>query len=132
VLLSHVVFLVKGHTKNPVDHLFNSLKRECRKQNSETLDALLPILNKSDDVIATAVVPEDFHDWNGMLKKLYSDFTAVLKYHLFQSDDIEEISMQVGPHSPSDIANLRIPKGDKSGWPDRRFLVSVSLTKIPS
>jgi hypothetical protein len=58
-----VVFLVKGHTKNPVDHLFNFLKREDRKQNIQTVDALLLILNKSDDVIAIAVVPGDFHDW---------------------------------------------------------------------
>jgi len=107
-----VVFLVKGHTKNPVDHLFNSLKREYRKQNIQTLDALLPILNKSNDVIATAVVPRDVHDWNGMLKKLYSDFPAVLKYHLFKSDDIEEISMQVGPESTAKIANLRFLKGE--------------------
>jgi hypothetical protein len=33
-------------------------------------------------------------------------------YHLFQSDNIEEILMQVGPDSPSDIANLRFPKGE--------------------
>ena len=39
-------------------------------QHIETLDALLPILNKSDDVIAMSVVSEDFHDWNGVLKKL--------------------------------------------------------------
>ena len=107
-----VVFLVKGHTKNPVDHLFNSLKREYRKQNIQTMGALLPILNKSDDVLAIAVVPGDFHDWNGMHKKLYSDFPAVLKYHLFESDDIEEISLQVGPDYPAEIANLRFPKGE--------------------
>jgi hypothetical protein len=105
-----VVFLMKGRTKNPVEHLFNSLKREYRAQNIQTMDALLPILNKSDNVIAMVVVPRDFHDWNGMLKKLYSDFPAVLKYHLFESDDIEEISLQVGPDYPAKIANLRFPK----------------------
>jgi hypothetical protein len=124
-----VVFLVKGHTKNPVDHLFNSLKREYRKQNIETFDALLPILNKSDDVIATAVVPANFHDWNGMLKKLYSDFPAVLKYHLFQSEDIKEISMQVGPDSPADTANLRFPKGESVE--DRAYrLENLSATPL--
>jgi hypothetical protein len=79
-------------------------------QNIQALDALLPILNKSNNVIAMSLVPEDFHDWNVMLKKLYGDFPAVLKYHLFQSDDIEEISMQVGPDSSADIINLRFPK----------------------
>jgi len=120
---------VKGHTKNPVDHLFNSLKREYRKQNIETFDALLPILNKSDDVIAIAVVPANFHDWNGMLKKLYSDFPAVLKYHLFQSEDIKEISMQVGPDSPADTANLRFPKGESVE--DRAYrLENLSATPL--
>ena len=47
-----------------------------------------------------------------MHKKLYSDFPAVLKYHLFESDDIEEISLQVGPDYPAEIANLRFPKGE--------------------
>jgi hypothetical protein len=79
-------------------------------QNIETIDALLPILNKSNNVIAMAVVPADFHDWNSMMKKLYSDFPAVLKYHLFQSNDITQIELRVGPDSPPDIANLRFPK----------------------
>jgi hypothetical protein len=50
--------------------------------------------------------------WNGMHKKLHSDFPAVLKYHLFESDDIEEISLQVGQDYPTEIANLRFPKGE--------------------
>jgi hypothetical protein len=116
-----VIFLVKGHTKNPVDHLFNSLKRNYRQQNIETLDALLPILNKSDDVIAMAVVPADFHDWNGMMKKLYGDFPAVLKYHLFQSNNITQIQLRVGPDSPPDIANLRFPKREPDEARARRL-----------
>lgn len=105
-----VLFLVKGHTKNPVDHLFNALKREYRMQNIETFDDLIPILNKSDDVIAEAATTDDFHDWNGMLKELYSDFPFVLKYHLFESESIEKISCQMGPDSPSAVVNLKFPK----------------------
>jgi hypothetical protein len=91
-----VVFLVKGHTKNPCDHLFNALKRFYRAQNIETFQYMIVILNKSDDVVATEVVPEDFHDWAKMLKELYSDFPAVLKFHLFESTNIEFVSANEG------------------------------------
>jgi hypothetical protein len=72
-----VLFLVKGHTKNPVDHLFNSLKRNYMIQNIETFDALIPMINKSDDVIAEAMTPEDFHILDG---------TQTIKYIKFYGD----------------------------------------------
>jgi hypothetical protein len=74
----YVVFLVKGHTKNPCDHLFNALKRFKRAQNNETFQDLIVILNKRDDVVATEVMPEDFHGWAKLFKELYSDFPAVV------------------------------------------------------
>jgi hypothetical protein len=93
--VSVVLFLVKGHTKNPCDHLFDALKRFYSAQNIETFEDLIEILNQSEDVVATEVTPEDFHDWATMFKGLYSDFPKVLKYHLFESTDIEFVSMSI-------------------------------------
>jgi hypothetical protein len=104
------IFLVKGHTKNPCDHLFNALKRFYRAQNIETFKDLIDILNQSVDV-ATEVIPEDFHDWATMFKGLYTDFPIVLKYqHLFEFTDIEFVSMRVGDGHAEEVANLKFPK----------------------
>jgi hypothetical protein len=105
-----VVFLVEGHTKNPSDHLFNALKRFYRAQNIETFEDLIDILNQSEDIVATEVTPEDFHDWATMFKGLYSDFPKVLKYYLFKSTDIEFVSMRVGDGHAEKVANLKFPK----------------------
>ncbi len=68
------------------------------------------ILNKSDDVVAIEAKPADFHDWATMFKDLYTDFPAVLKYHLFESEDIEDVSMQIGDGHPKEWTNLKFPK----------------------
>ena len=76
------LFLVKGHTNNPADHLFNSLKRFYPQQNIKTFNHLFRVLDQSDDVNALAVEPSDFHGRNFMMGKLYSKFLKVLQYHL--------------------------------------------------
>ena len=126
-----VVFLVKGHTKNPCDHLFNTLKRFYRAQNIETFEDLIVVLNQSEDVVATEVIAEDFNDWAGMLKLLYADFPAVLKYHLFESEDIEEVSMQVGDGHAKEWANLRIPKTENDELRAERFAAILPSVLTP-
>jgi hypothetical protein len=122
-----VAFLVKGHTKNPCDHLFNAPKRFYRAQNIETFEDLIVILNKSNDVVATEVMPEDFHDWAKMFKELYSDFPAVLKYHLFESEDIEFVSMKVGDGHAEEVTNLKFPKEE-----DYQLCAEPLETLLPS
>jgi hypothetical protein len=73
-----LIFLVKGHTKNSRDHLFNALKRfYTRVQNIEPFQYLIHIINKSDIIIATEIPSEDFHDCASICKELYVDFPAV-------------------------------------------------------
>jgi hypothetical protein len=126
-----VLFLVKGHTKNPCDHLFNALKRFYRAQNIETFEDLIGILNKSDDVVAIEATPEDFYDWATMFKELYTDFPAVLKYHLFESEDIEYVSMQVGDGHPQEWANLKFPRTEEDHLREER-LESLFPSVLPS
>ena len=79
------LFLVKGHTKNPDDHLFNYLKQFYRQHNIETFNHLVRVLDQSYDVNALAVEPSDFHGWNYFLMgKMYSKFPKVLQYQLFK------------------------------------------------
>jgi hypothetical protein len=57
------------------------------------------------NVAATEVVPEDFYNWTKLFKELYSNFPAVLKFHLFESTDIEFVSMKVGDDHTEEVAN---------------------------
>jgi hypothetical protein len=68
------------------------------------------ILNKSEDVVAVEAKPEDFHDWATMFKDIYTNFPLVLKYHLFESEDVEDVSMQIGDGHPKEWTNLKEPK----------------------
>jgi hypothetical protein len=48
-----------------------------------------------------------------MLKELYTNFHAVLKYHLFDSEDIIHVSMQVGNGHTQDWATLKLPRTEE-------------------
>ncbi len=45
-----------------------------------------------------------------MFKDIYTNFPLVLKYHLFESEDIEDVSMQIGDGHPKEWTNLKFPK----------------------
>ena len=126
-----VLFLVKGHTKNPCDHLFNTLKRCYRAQNIETFEDLLRILNQSDDVIVTEAVPGDFHNWKQFLQTFNSDFDRVLKYHLFVSEEGKDISLQIGDGHAKEWANLKHPKREKDEMRKERLSISRPEAEVP-
>ena len=105
-------FLVNGHTKNPSDHLFNSLKRFYRQQNIETFDHLVRVLDQSDDVNALAVEPSDFHGWNFVMGKLYSKFPKVLQYHLFKGLGEGFVEMQHADGEAVFTASLMHPQDE--------------------
>jgi hypothetical protein len=97
-------------------------QKVLQEQNIETFEDLIGILNKSNDIVAIEVTPEDFHEWVTMFKELYIDFPAVLKYHLFESENIEDVSMQVGRdlcettrNSPFYHPNSSRSQGDSNG-----------------
>ena len=64
-------FLVRGHTKNPADRKFNILKKDYRKANVYTMESLVEVLNKNDEVTCIKVTPDDFADWDELLDKFY-------------------------------------------------------------
>jgi hypothetical protein len=74
------------------------------------LKDLIGILNKSDDVVATEVTQEDFHDWATTFKELYTNFPPVSKYLLFECTAIEFVPMKVGVSQAQEVVNLKFPK----------------------
>ena len=79
----NLVFLVRGHTKNACDRLFNLLKVLYSQQNIFSSAHLMDVLNKSDDVAAHRM-PE-FFAWDDALEQLYKRPAGVTeKPHCFK------------------------------------------------
>jgi hypothetical protein len=63
-VIARAIFLVRGHTKNACDRLFNTMKKQYRKCNSFTPDDLVESI-KGNDKVDPFMVPEDvFKDWD--------------------------------------------------------------------
>ena len=95
--LARAIFLVKGHTKNDCDRLFNLMKFDYRKLNVYTPVELMEQLNKHDQVTATAMEPSEFFDWDKMESVLMVDqVTSTKKNHVFfvQSGNSDVINKQ--------------------------------------
>ena len=65
------VFLVRGHTKNACDRLFNLLKKTYRASDIYTLNQLHNVLNEADDVEASLVNTNQFKNYDELLDKYY-------------------------------------------------------------
>jgi hypothetical protein len=72
-------FLIVGHTKNAADHLFKSLKTKYHLQNLFTFQDLLEALNRSQMVTVHPASPEDFLDYDKLMKNLYRPLAAIVK-----------------------------------------------------
>ena len=60
---ARAIFLVRGHTKNDCDWLFNTMKKQYRKSNSFTLDDIVESM-RHDKVEPIMVSADDFADWD--------------------------------------------------------------------
>jgi len=89
-LVARAIFLVRGHTKNDCDRLFNLMKQQYRKKNAFTPQQLLENMKHPDATVAR-VNPRErtptFRDWvawqNQFMTKTIKD---TRKYHIFTCD----------------------------------------------
>ena len=66
-----VVFLIAGHTKNVCDRLFKDLKKDCHKSDIFTMDSLIKLMNKSENIMCYDISPDTFEKWDEMFDKFY-------------------------------------------------------------
>jgi hypothetical protein len=62
--LANAIFLVRGHTKNACDRLFNTMKKQYRKCNSFTPEDLVASIKGNDKVDPFMIAPDVFKDWD--------------------------------------------------------------------
>jgi hypothetical protein len=66
-----IFFLVKGHTKNSADRLFNLIKLRYHKVNTFTYDELYDTVNESSYINVHKMRPENFYDHLEWQDKMY-------------------------------------------------------------
>ena len=67
----NLIFLVKGHTKNMCDRMFNSMKSRYHHRNVYTLKDTFRILNLDDNVTVYPTSSTDFYDWDSIFDTIY-------------------------------------------------------------
>jgi hypothetical protein len=80
---ARAIFLVKGHTKNDCDRMFNLMKYDYRKTNCFTPPKLIELVNQHPQVTAIPMEMGDFLDWDTLENKLVSKAEGILKNHIF-------------------------------------------------
>jgi hypothetical protein len=67
------IFLVRGHTKNACDRMFNTLKKEYHRSNCYTFKLLVKMLS-SENVKVLPIEEDDWENWDEYLDKFYMRF----------------------------------------------------------
>jgi hypothetical protein len=83
--LVRILFLVKGHTKNACDRMFNLLKLDYHKKDIETFEDLHDNLNENEHVDVERIMEDEFFDFSTTLIKYYRHPKAgeTTKMHVF-------------------------------------------------
>ena len=84
-----ICFLVRGHTKNTCDRLFNLLKAKYRKENVFTFDQMIRLMTNEYCTVLECR-NEDFKDYDSFLSDFYCRLKKVLKHHIFKCNKTDE------------------------------------------
>jgi hypothetical protein len=80
---ARAIFLVKGHTKNDCDRMFNLMKGLYRKSNVYTPVELLALMNTHPQCTAIQMDPSDFKDWDALENTMVKKADGILSNHIF-------------------------------------------------
>jgi len=79
------IFLVRGHTKNDCDRLFNLMKQDYRISNIYNLEELIGAVGKHPDVSPETVLEGDFCNFDSMEDKYMAKPLKVQENHIFEA-----------------------------------------------
>jgi flavodoxin len=82
---STVLFLIRGHTKNACDRMFNIMKKLYHKTDTFTFAQLLKTIQVDGQVAILQATAETFIGWDDALKQFYTKFqpNTIFKNHIF-------------------------------------------------
>ena len=116
--IARAIFLVKGHTKNGCDRMFNLMKYDYRKVNCYTPTELLELVNRHPQVHAVAMKEEEFLNWDALENKMIAKMDSVKKNHIFtvRSSDSNCMLIQECSGAPVLRQQLVLPQFRDVDW----------------
>jgi hypothetical protein len=102
--IAREIFLIKGHTKNDCDRMFNLMKFDYRKVNCFTPQELISIVNKHPQVNAVPMNPAEFKDWDELENKMIDKMDGVKKNHIFTVHTNDSNTMAIQEYAGSPIS----------------------------
>ena len=127
---ARAIFLVKGHTKNDCDRMFNLSKAWHRRVNVHTPSELVALMNTRDDVRAVKMLTSEFKNWNKLQDTLMKTADDILKNHVFtvRARDSNWIMMQEYDGAPINRQELVKPAFRSCDW---KPLIKLELPRAP-
>jgi hypothetical protein len=128
--VARAIFLVKGHTKNDCDRMFNLMKYDYRKVNCFTPPELIELANRHPQVTAIPMATDEFKDWDALENKMISKMDGVSKNHVFTVKARDSNAMIIQEYSGAEpVRQLLVKKEfqDKDWKP----LFNLSLLTPP-
>ena len=132
----NAIFLVKGHTKNPCDRMFNLLKQDTRQDNIYTPAMLFDALNRQEGVEATLF--QSFFDWEEYESRhMRKTIPGIKSFHLFTVDaeHNDGFYMKRFANYGAEVSSIPVIQGEKRvdlSWvtEDPKPMDAVGLTDI--
>ena len=115
----NLIFLIKGHTKNMCDRMFNTMKRNYARRNVYTKEETYRILDLEDSV---EVVPAGgkFMDWDSEFDQIYkrpkSGTISKNHYFSFEYYHIDDMLLTTKVSYNSNITSTQKLVKIKKGW----------------
>jgi len=136
-LVARAIFLVRGHTKNDCDRLFNLMKQQYRKRNTYTPQQLLQNMKHPDVTVARVKHDEanpTFRAWTAWQNQFMTDkIDGTRKYHIFTCDKSRDPNaLYCSTHYGADETKIMIVKEEFHGtdWATATFPNPLPAIKV--
>lgn len=130
---ARAIFLIKGHTKNDCDRMFNLMKQDYRKTNCYTPPELNDLINKHPLCTAIPMLPNDFLDWDALQNKMVDKADGILKNHIFTVKSSDSNNVWIQEYNGAPISKQMLVKNAylNSDWRKVFKLDVVPPPKLP-
>ena len=130
---ARAIFLVKGHTKNDCDRMFNLLKQIYRKMDVFTPSELLVLMNQHPQCKAVAMEPDDFKNWDELENRMVKKAEGILANHIFTVKARDSNRMMVQEYCGAEIERqeLVLEAYRDVDWTDHFVLETVEGPGLP-
>jgi hypothetical protein len=130
--VARAVFLVKGHTKNDCDRMYNVMKNLYREVNCYTPDDMCKFIADSSDEVELVKVSESggFRDWDTFEDKYMNRPLGFVQFHVFTVSDNRPNVLQCQEAVGEPVTLLKIVKSQYHGK-DWTANVETEVMPIP-